>query len=477
MHASGARVNDYVFDSASQATRTFPMGGKKATSSKTPSPSAPREPTGSWADAPPSGGGAELAVGAVAAPLAPVLEGEAPSAADGVAAPAVAPAAGPGDANLVAMVAALTTQVGELARREAARDAARSRGGSHGSYSPPSSAASYSERSVCSELSDDAMGAFVGVLSGNPHWHASQFSATPEMERPQRFSLYGNKAFDSLTAGRHEGGGTLGFALGYLEPLCLYLHSLMAHLDHLWEDVEDGRDGRADLLGALARANNTVGEIYKLSNQARAIVLEKARALRAGASEFDKSQAKFVERALDETDFASADVPADIASLKARFAESSLKSSLHDLAKKAARDGGGGGNGGGGGGKPKADAEPKRKGRSGARRDDERRERRGDDERRERRGEGKGKADKPSKPEPKRAERRKPTGGGGTSRDDAGRSRDGGLSDRARSNLSERARGKQPARDGGSGRTRPDGGRHTRRGGGSSGSGSDSDSA
>ena len=197
---------------------------------------------------------------------------------------------------------------------------------------------------------DDGADAYVGITLPNPHWNAATLSRDAD-GRPRRYCLYGNKAHDMLASGRHEGGGTLGHALGYLEPLAAYMHSLLAHWAALVEAVESGDlASQYDLFSALVMGRNSQRECYLLVNQFRYLVVNKARSLRPGASDYDKAEAKFIERSFDEKDLASADTPADAADLKAAFAAQSQKALLSDLAKKSARSGGSGGGGFGGSG-------------------------------------------------------------------------------------------------------------------------------
>jgi hypothetical protein len=62
--------------------------------------------------------------------------------------------------------------------------------------------------------------------------------------------------------------------------------------------------------------------------------------VRPSASDYDKAEAKYIERSMDERDFGTADIDSAIADLKADFAHASRKSDLNVLSK---RGGGGGG--------------------------------------------------------------------------------------------------------------------------------------
>ena len=144
-------------------------------------------------------------------------------------------------------------------------------------------------------VADDS---YVGITLPNPHWNAAALSRDAD-GRPRRISMYGNKAHDQLAAGRHEGGGTLGLALGYLEPLALFMHSLVAHSEALVDNILDGEiASERDLVSALAEARNTTRECYNMVNQFRFLVVNKARALRPSSSDYDKAEAKYLELSL-----------------------------------------------------------------------------------------------------------------------------------------------------------------------------------
>ena len=207
--------------------------------------------------------------------------------------------------------------------------------------SPPSSVScSSSERSSSSSsqsgFEDGA--AFAGVYvpinaDDNPHWNAHHLAADPNHE-PRRYSLYTNRTMDSLNEGRHEGGGQLGHGFSYAEPLCLWMHAANAYLAQILELQPEAGEFLYPLL-------NSYRAIYNLANQYRHLIVEKARAVKPGATDYDKSESKFVERAMDERDFATADVPAAIAELKADFAFSARKADLNVLARRAGGSGGG----------------------------------------------------------------------------------------------------------------------------------------
>ena len=325
------------------------MGRKKSTT-PSPNPMQPWPPDG----AAEGGGGAQEGAPPAECQAEPT-DGAAAAAGDapvGVAARAPASASEPslqGElAQLHALLTALQLKVDKADSTAAHRGRDRSSSWEQDWHSEDE-LGPYS--SVNSEIDEADLTGYVGVDAQSPHWHAQQLSALASMQAPQRYDLHGYKPHDSLLSGRHENGGTLGFTLGYLEPVCLYGHDLAAHLRVLFDDFADEEraiSGRrkAKLLGRLARAANTASEVYNLSNKARYIVVEKARAIRPGASEYDKAQAKFVEQALEEKDFAGDDVPSEILDLKSKFAGASHRASMQTLARSAARGGGGGGGGG-----------------------------------------------------------------------------------------------------------------------------------
>lgn len=99
----------------------------------------------------------------------------------------------------------------------------------------------------------------------------------------------------------------------------------------------------AEFLQDLVALRNSVRELYGMSNLLRSIIVQKARALRPGATDYDKAEVRYLERALHERDFNTADTAAEIALLRDKFAKRSSKADLERLSKKASGGGTGGG--------------------------------------------------------------------------------------------------------------------------------------
>ena len=98
----------------------------------------------------------------------------------------------------------------------------------------------------------------------------------------------------------------------------------------------------------LVALRNTLREQYRLTNVYRSIIVQKARALRPGATDYDKAEVKYIERALAQRDFAAPDTAAEVKALRGNFARKSNKAELERLSKKGAGGGGGGGDSSGG---------------------------------------------------------------------------------------------------------------------------------
>ena len=244
----------------------------------------------------------------------------------------------------------LLERIGEVEREAKQRrppndGAGRGRGGGGSDGGSGSGSDGGSERSSRSSTSSqntgsdsDASLAFCPINEDNPHWSARERASEQDRE-PRRYSMYGNKTHDALAAGRHEGGGMLGFSLGYAEATSLYQHAVVSYLERIMDAGLDARNMRAELALVL----NSSRSIYNLVNTHRELLVTKARSVRPGASDYDKAEAKFIERSMDERDFGTEDVPAAIADLKADFAYSARRADLNTLSKRAGGGGGGGG--------------------------------------------------------------------------------------------------------------------------------------
>ena len=222
-------------------------------------------------------------------------------------------------------------------------------------------------------------------VKANKHFGVAGLANAGEF-KPHRHDLYGHKPWMVLTKGGNDAGGSLAFALSYAEPLSLYGKGLADKLDRMAEAFAAGDYDPHEFLEDLVAARNTARENYALANRMRSIVVQKARAQRPGATVYDKAEVKYLERVLDERDYATADTADEIAQLRKGFAKRSNRAELDRLSKSAA--GGGGYAGGGGGGGYASDDVPsddegssRGKSRSKARRDKAKERKRGERER------------------------------------------------------------------------------------------------
>ena len=144
----------------------------------------------------------------------------------------------------------LETRLESKAARSSARhDDSESDG--YGSDASARSERSYgSSNSSATNLSDYE---FVPVRDSNPHWGSRALAASCDDE-PKRHELYGNKTFDQLCGGRHEGGGALGWSFEYAEAISLHQYSANDDLRELLEQLPRD-DPLRDRLGSLLRTN------------------------------------------------------------------------------------------------------------------------------------------------------------------------------------------------------------------------------
>ena len=185
--------------------------------------------------------------------------------------------------------------------------------------------------------------------ASNQHFGAADIANSGEF-KPHRHELYGHRPYMVLTKGGNDNGGTLGFALSYAEPLSLFGKAGADAAESIAEQYASGacdEDPEAFLSDLVALRNN-LREQYRLTNVFRSIIVQKARAMRPGATAYDKAEVKYVERVLNERDFATPDTAAEIEKLRGRFATKSNKHDLERLSKKASGGGGGGGDFSGG---------------------------------------------------------------------------------------------------------------------------------
>ena len=203
-------------------------------------------------------------------------------------------------------------------------------------------------------------------VKANKHFGVAALANAGEY-KPHRHDLYGHKPYMVLTKGGNDTGGSLAFTLSYAEPISLYLKGVVDKLDQLAEAFAAGDYDPHEFCEDLVACRNTARETYNLANRMRSIVVQKARAQRPGATVYDKAEVKYLERVLDERDYATADTADEIAQLRKGFAKRSNKAELDRLSKSA---GGGGGGGGGHASDDSSDDEGSRsKSRSRARRD------------------------------------------------------------------------------------------------------------
>jgi hypothetical protein len=173
------------------------------------------------------------------------------------------------------------------------------------------------------------------------HWLGRRLADSPD-QCPRRSSLYGYKPHDLLSAGKN-GPGNLGRSLTYLEPICAFAQSALSNLSEVIDEMGSRNKHSTDLCAIW----NTQSEVYNLCNELRQIICEQARALRPGASEYDKLEVQYILRTLDENDFADEDLPSLFARLKKHFAADTNRAERKQLAARASNRGGGGGGGGG----------------------------------------------------------------------------------------------------------------------------------
>lgn len=190
-----------------------------------------------------------------------------------------------------------------------------------------------------SDATDSTEGApeYLRVSSTQRHWGASRMAIDPDPQ-PHRFSLYGNEYYDALKHGRHGGGGTLSVCLEYAEPTCLYLETSVNAVKAMVDDLRDGRLVDPRDIEALS---NTLQGVYRLSNRFRSLCVERAKAVRPGATKADKKRQQWVESQLNEDAYATADVEPEIRKLKAQYDYEAGKQDLRKLASAGGASTGG----------------------------------------------------------------------------------------------------------------------------------------
>ena len=431
---------------------------------------------GSWSSGPPSATNQRSPAPAAAAAAAAI---------SGAGTATCAPAApGPSANEIVARTIAqvenlLDKTLAPLAERLSSIEATQREGGGGGGGPPDptppngdveSQATSYTPEGSSYDGSSYSPGIpgpdeYVQLTRENHHYCARALRDDPD-QRPRRCDLFGNKTWASLSDGKRGSGGTLGFSFEYSEPIAAFLCQANLFLQDVIAGLDDGSTTEQDLRYQLTVLGNSTREIYALSNEHRALLELKAKAL--SGDDYDKQCTKHVERTFHVRDYASPDLPADIAELQDEFATDTHREQRRTAAKMAAK---GGQPSGGGkprsersrGGKPRSERStrdrPKdkpfgRRGNSSS----PRRDRRGKDESdgeqhrgRDRGGQKERRSsparDKPpsASQKPKSTERRSHSGGKGDDRDRRGGGKGRGSSG---SGAAGKAAGGKPARRG-----------------------------
>jgi hypothetical protein len=218
---------------------------------------------------------------------------------------------------------------------------------SHGESSSESSEYSSSEESDYAPSERGTQYAQVQPDCG--HWNARQLFHELDQE-PHRYSLHGYEVHDGLRDAKHGGGGTLGLALRWMEPACLYFKTgtdaLAATLSNLRELEEKLgprlRSEMSDHLADLTACINTLDGAFELANTYRTIVVERAKVQAPGASVGSKKRQQWVEAQIDEDDYHTADIEPRIRKLKAEYDYEAGRADL----KRAANTGGAAAGGG-----------------------------------------------------------------------------------------------------------------------------------
>ena len=283
-------------------------------------------------------------------------------------------------------------------------------------------------------------------------------------QRPRRTDLHSNKTWGLLSDGKRGSGGTLGFSFEYAEPIAAFQCQAHLFLQDVIAGLDAGSYTESDLRYQLTVLGNTMREIYALSNEHRALLELKAKSL--SGDDYDKQCMKHVERSFHIRDYASPDLPSDIAELQEEFATDTHREQRRTAAKQAAK----GGQPSGGGGSSRSRGEKSRSDRSARDRPKDkpsgrraaspstRRDRRGKDEsdgeqqRGRDRGGGKERRGSPARDKspsasrkPKSSEHRSHSGGKSDDRDRRSGGKSGGSSGQR---AAGKAAGSKPARRG-----------------------------
>ena len=297
--------------------------------------------------------------------------------------------------TLTAAVGSLTTECHGLRERiaglEAGTDGEESERGSGYESEAASEARSVSSRTTTASLDthDKESGSEKSYLRVQPDcgfWNARELHHDKD-QKPHRYSLHGNEWFDALReAGRRGGGGSIGFALRWLEPSSTYLktgtdglHDTLRAFEELLKSEEGcTADDLYDVRDELVACFNTLRGAFSMVNTLRGLFVERAKIVAdKGADKGAKRRQEWVESQLDDYDYAPADVEPRLRKLKAEYDSEAQRADL----KRAASAGGAAARDGSGGRHARDDDGPSRGGRTKTQKRRERRERAGGDDR------------------------------------------------------------------------------------------------
>ena len=178
---------------------------------------------------------------------------------------------------------------------------------------------------------------FVPVDPAQPQWRAADRARDADQE-PRRSSLYGYEPFDMLNSSKHGGGGTLGMAMSYAEPACLYQEASLRKLDSIVEAI----DPSDPLHRELSVVYNSLDAVFNLFNQFRTLIVERAKVVRPGATPGEKRRQRYVESQLHEDDYADANTDTRVREFKAAYEREASKQDLRKAAAAGSASGGGG---------------------------------------------------------------------------------------------------------------------------------------
>ena len=258
-------------------------------------------------------------------------------------------------AELLAAISGLSSELKSVSTRVSELEQESSRGHpasededrSDGGYFSDGSSRGSSEASEQLSSSDDESDgkSYIRVPRNLGHWNCRELEGSND-QMPHRYSLHGYEPFDGLQQTKHGGSGTLGLGLRWMEPTCLYfktglggLRNSLKRLDELRDDMRAGgepvtRAELADLRHELMAGYNTLAGAFELGNTYRTLLVERAKVLAPNSKRADKERAEWVEKAIDEQDYAAADAADDVRRLKAEYDYEAHKADLRRAASK-----------------------------------------------------------------------------------------------------------------------------------------------